>query len=450
VTRALLTLLLLALAGGGCSTQLAAQGPTLPVQARSEPGHFLVVTVRNDSQTALARAGSTPRAYAGTNNYGVRGVAAEVVRALEHDYGLRQVSAWPIATLKVHCVMFRLPGTGSAGALIARLTRDPRVDSVEPLNEFSTEGAPEPNGAQEWMPYNDPYGPLQSSLRELGVIPAQRHTRGAGVRIAIIDTGVDFKHPDLAGRIIAHRNFVDRDEATFRADLHGTAVAGVIAADADNGIGIVGIAPQSQIIALKSCWQVARGDARAVCNSFTLAEGLQAAILAHADIVNLSLAGPPDPLLARLIAAGARQGIVFVGAAAPASSSGPVFPADLDPVLPVQTAEARSPRSTYLSAPGRDILSLAPGGHYDFSSGSSLAAAEVTGIVALILSDRPHLAAGEIRARLERSVAFTNQPSGEIRSVNACAALAFEVPAEHCTPIGAVGRVQATSSPASR
>jgi subtilisin family serine protease len=195
----------------------------------------------------------------------------------------------------------------------------------------------------------------------------------------------------------------------------------VIAAVADNGIGIVGIAPEARIMALKACWQAATG-ASAVCNSFTLAQALEGAIVAHADIVNMSLAGPADPLLARLVERGAMQGMIFVGATRNAAE-GPSFPADLDEVLAVDAAEESSGNPRHILAPGHDVLTLVPGGHYDFASGSSLAAAEVSGIVALMLAERPHLSAGEVRNLLLRSSRRVQSPAGEIRMVDACAAL---------------------------
>jgi subtilisin family serine protease len=308
--------------------------------------------------------------------------------------------------------------------MIAQLAADRRVESVQPLNEFTTESVPESLGAAAdvspvQVPYNDPYAKLQVSLRELAVIAAQRRSRGTGIRIAVIDTGMDFDHPDLKGRIIERHNFVDTDEAKFQRDMHGTEVSGVIAAVADNGIGIVGIAPDSRVIALKACWQAAATGA-AVCNSFTLAQALEAAITAHTNIVNMSLAGPADPLLARLVEHGAMQGMIFVAAAGRGGSS---FPADLDAVLAVDAAEDSMGNPRHLLAPGRDVLTLVPGGHYDFASGSSLAAAEVSGIVALLLAERPHLTANEVRALLLRSSRRVDSPAGEIFAVDACAAL---------------------------
>src|SRR6202030_892738 len=119
-------------------------------------------------------------------------------------------------------------------------------------------------------------------------------SRGEGVKVAIIDTGVDIEHPDLRGSIAAAVNFVDADDAQFRRDRHGTEMAGVIAAVANNGQGIVGIAPGARLFVFKACWQEQAGADAAHCNSFTLARALSAAFDAHAQIINMSLAGPDD------------------------------------------------------------------------------------------------------------------------------------------------------------
>ena len=417
---------LLALLTTACTTTATPQAKPVPAQARADAAHFIVVTLRNEPSAQSEHPGSTARGYDAAGHYGVTAAARMQARALEREFGLHEVSSWPIAALHVHCIMFQLPGTGTRAAIMSLLAADRRVESVQPLNEFTTESDPElPRAASDvdpvLMPYNDPYAKLQASLRELAVVAAQRRSRGAGVQIAVIDTGVDFDHPDLKGRVVERHNFVDTDGVKFQRDMHGTEVSGVIAAVADNGIGIVGIAPDARVIALKACWQAGVGSA-AVCNSFTLAQALQAAIVAHADVVNMSLAGPADPLLARLVKHGALQGMIFVGAAGRAAG-GNSFPADLDEVLAVDASEDSSGNPRHLQAPGRDVLTLVPGGHYDFASGSSLAAAEVSGIVALMLAERPHLTATELRSLLLRSSRRVGSPAGQILAVDACAAL---------------------------
>lgn len=431
-----LTVALLALMAGCALQHNALRPPELPRQARRDPGRYIVVTVRNVPQPALVTPGSTPRGYEASDLYGVSATARTVTRALERDYRLRQVSAWPIASLRVNCIVMRLPDMTPRATLIARLARDSRVESVEPLNQFTTQTLSSAGAVFTMPPVHSgrrSYLPLQRNLRELGVLQAHRFSEGAAVRIAIIDTGIDYRHPDLQGRIIERRDFVDGDGGDFAADRHGTEVAGVIAATTGGGLGLLGVAPKSRLIALKACWPLHPNAAPAVCDSFTLAQALQAAITARANVVNLSLAGPPDPLLARLIRYGIRQGMIFVGAVPPARNGlAGTFPIDVPGVLAVQSAENAVAGSRYLLAPGRGILTLVPGGLYDFASGSSLATAEVTGIVALLLADGRRLPEARVERILARSSRRLITPAGAIISVDACRAVADALSRANC------------------
>ncbi|MGH8170845.1 MAG: S8 family peptidase, partial [Steroidobacteraceae bacterium] len=290
----------------GCALQQdALRPPKLPAQARTDPGRFVVITVRNEPEPAFAPPASTPRGYAAAGVYAVSASARALTRSLEHDYRLKEVSAWPIESLRVNCIVVRVPELTRRSTLIARLEHDSRIESVEPLNQFTTQSS------------RRSYLPLQRNLNELDVPQAHRLSQGAAVTIAVVDTGVDYNHPDLRGRIIERRDFTASDGVDFASDRHGTQIAGVIAATPDGGLGLLGVAPASRLIALKACWPLQQNPAEAACNSFTLAQALQAAITDRADIVNLSLAGPPDPLLARLIRYGMRQGIIYVGAVPP-------------------------------------------------------------------------------------------------------------------------------------
>jgi subtilisin family serine protease len=270
--------------------------------------------------------------------------------------------------------------------------------------------------------YNDPYVGLQSGFRQLDVADAHGLSRGEGVRVAVIDTGVDIGHPDLANKVIATRDLVGGTAEQFRRDRHGTEVTGVIAALANNHLGIVGVAPGVKLIALKACWQLAEDSDTARCNSFTLAKAISAAIDLKSQVVNLSLGGPSDPLLAQLVETGMQRGIVFVGAA---SGPGPGFPQDVPGVLAVSASESGVSAQHRLHAPGREILTLLPKGHYDFASGSSLAVAHVTGTVALMLAHHPGLDTTRLYDLLDRtSEPLVATDTSSSRSINACAALA--------------------------
>ena len=388
-----LSLLLAALLGA------CALGPARDA-APPPPGRLILVTVANPPELPPARPGATPRAYDLVTPYRAGARARATAAALAQQYRLRQVDAWPIAPLSVHCVVFEVPGGATREQTLAALAGDARVRLAQPMQTFRTLAAG----------YNDPYLDLQRGFREIDAAGAQQWSRGEGIRIAIIDTGIDASHPDLAGRVVAMRNFVDADARRFARDRHGTAVAGVISSIANNNVGIVGVAPGAQLLALKACWH---GDAGAAhCNSFTLAQALSAAIEADADVVNLSLAGPVDPLLTQLVERALDGGAVVV-AAAPPGGALDGFPAGVAGVIAVDVAGATAATGV-LRAPGSHVITLVPGGSYDFVSGSSLAAAHVSGAVALLLAEHPELSPKDVGGLLRAGAS----------DVNACAALA--------------------------
>ncbi len=393
----------------------------LPAAALAEPDQYLLVTVANEMAPLPTRAGSTLRGYDTAVQYGVSGRARSLANALAADYRLHEVTGWPIGTLRVHCVLYRVTPGESRAAVLAELAADPRVQLAQPLQVFATSTGD----------YNDPYVGLQQGFREMSIAAAHEWSQGAGTSVAVVDTGVDTAHPDLVGRVRLTRNFVDADASQFRRDRHGTAVAGIIAAVGNNGQGIVGIAPRVELVALKACWQL-DGGRRAACNSFTLAQALAVAIDAKVDVINLSLVGPADPLLGQLVARATTLGIIVVGAVDP-SGRMDGFPAGAAGVIPVDMAERPSPASAALSAPGREVLTLTPQGHYDFETGSSLAVAGVSGIVALMRALDAQLSSAAARAVLARATEEVHQPAGpSVRAINACLAVTAVGTAGHC------------------
>jgi len=339
----------------------------------------------------------------------------------------------------MYCAVLEIPPGADRTALLAALVQDQRVILAQPLQMFAT----------RTLAYNDPYVELQRGFRDMDVAGAHSSSRGEGVTVAIIDTGADIAHKDLHASVARATNFVDDDDRQFRADRHGTEVAGVIAAVANNREGIVGVAPAARLLIFKACWQL-RPDADAArCNSFTLARAIVAAFDAHAQVINLSLAGPADPLLRALIQEGEQRGIIFVGAAPPLSAD-PLDSLLHQPgVIEVASAEDAGVRDSVLLAPGREILTLLPGGHYDFASGESIATAQVTGVVALLLARSPKLSAQNARQILAQSGMRRDSVGIARASINACFALAAVVghgacaapredashpPAEHSPP----------------
>jgi hypothetical protein len=422
--------LFLALVASACSnTPVRIESRALADQISRSPEHFIIAAVDNDLNAFVARAGSTPRGYDNIASYGPSPAARQTMRALENDYGLREVSAWPIDPLHMHCAVLEVPEGTDRRTVLQAMVHDRRIRLAEPLQSFAT----------RTEVYNDPYVGLQRGFQQMDVADAHPWSRGEGIRVAIIDTGTDTEHPDLRGNIAAAANFVDSDDRQFRLDRHGTEIAGVIGAVANNREGIVGIAPGARLLLFKACWQ-ARSDADAArCNSFTLARALVAAFDAHAQIVNLSLAGPADPLLTDLIREGLRRGVLFVGAAPADMSEGGEGLLHQPGVIEAASTGKQSPVGSALYAPGREILTLLPGGHYDFASGDSIATAEISGVVALLLAKKTNLSAADALRLLRDTSAHPAGADGETL-VDACAAVVSLVGHGYCNPTTDNGR----------
>jgi subtilisin family serine protease len=393
-------------------------------------GRYIIAAVDNDSTAFLARAGSTPHGYDNIALYGPTSRARALMRSLEKDYRLREISNWPIEPLHMHCAVLQIPDGADRTALLATISADPRIKLAQPLQTFSTRSSD----------YNDPYLELQHGLQQMNVLEVHPWSTGDGVKVAVVDTGADIEHPDLRGAIAAADNFVDADADRFRRDRHGTEMAGAIAAVANNHEGIVGVAPGVRLFVFKACWQL-RDDADAAsCNSFTLARALVAALDAHVQIINLSLTGPDDPLLRDLIREGLRRGVIFVGAVSSVADGRGLL--HQPGVIEVASVETPSRLDTALHAPGRDILTLMPGGHYDFATGDSIATAQVSGVVALLLAAHHGLTADAAFKLLQNTSAHPGSDSGNsaaaaIGAVDACAAMTALLGRGTCTEAAA-------------
>ena len=345
---------------------------------------------------------------------------AALATELSTDYQLREAGSFPLSSIRVQCIVYTVPADRSLEDVIAQLRRDPRVESVQVNAVFAAmQGG-----------HSDPYAALEYGALAIHADRAHRTSTGKGVRIAIIDTGVDKDHPDLRGRIIKSANFVEGGEKSFAQDAHGTAIAGVIGARANDGVGIFGIAPDAELFAAKACWYPGAKNASAQCSSWTLAKALDFAIIAESQIINMSISGPADPLLERLIQAASSRGIVVVAAAAQ-DGDAPGFPAAINTVVAVIASNAKgevrlpawAATKVLLAAPGIEILTTAPRESYDFLSGSSLAAAHVSGVIALLLQQRPGTSAAELWALLTATAQPVLKSAGKSVLVDACAAL---------------------------
>jgi subtilisin family serine protease len=346
---------------------------------------------------------------AGYDSRAGRDARRQIAERIASRYGLAVIDGWPMPALGVDCFVMQAPAQAPLPQILEKLVRDPSVESAQSMHLFHV------------LAHNDPLYPLQPSAKLWHLEDLHRITTGKNVRVAEVDTGVEVDHPDLAGRVAVARNFVDGRADV--AELHGTAVAGIIAARADDGIGVAGIAPEATLLALRACWQAAGSveAGAAFCSSFTLAKALQFALDQNAQVINLSLGGPRDPLLERLLDIALSRGITVVGAADPEAGDGG-FPASYRGVLAVAGDDGHDAAGDMLLAPARDIPTTLSGQKWGFVTGSSFAAAHVTGLVALLRELAPDLRAGQLRDVLAPpATASSAEPRRVV--VDACAAV---------------------------
>jgi len=291
-----------------------------------------------------------------------------IAMALARSNGLVLATDWPMPILGVDCYVMDVPAPRQAGDVALQLARDARVSWAQPMHVFRS------------LAHDDPLFGVQPAAREWRLSELHAASTGAGVRVAIVDSNVQLDHPDLAGQVFESANFIGA--RADPAESHGTAVAGIVAARADNQVGIVGVAPQARLLALRACRQASARDT--VCTTLSLALALHAAIERGAQVINLSLGGPPDRLIEQLVRAALERGISVVAAADRTLASGG-FPAALRGVVAVVDEAAGATPAGMIAAPGSDVPATLPGSRWGIVSGASYAAAHVSGLLALML-----------------------------------------------------------------
>lgn len=376
----------------GCAAQTAFN--TIGDPAGEE--RRLLVTFADRSITRVVN-GNTQDAYPLHGNYGNSGWSERQAQTLAEQYQIHFIAQWPVTELGVSCVVFEVPKTLSLAEVIDALKKDEQIQLVQPMHEFKVLSEPQSKAPL----YSDPYLSLQTGFQSLSIAEAHKISTGRGVRIAVIDTGVDLEHPDLKGQIRHAENLAPEPKDHNLADKHGTAVAGILSARPDNGIGIAGITPDAEVLAFRACWPEQPGSLAAHCNSFTLALALNQAVRMKSHIINLSLSGPEDPLLKLLIEKALSKGINVVAAISPDTHQ-QSFPANMPGVIAVGTGKEQM--SQAITAPGRDILTTLPQQTYDFMSGSSFATPHVAGMIALMLQIHPDWQEKDIRQQLHKDL----------------------------------------------
>jgi subtilisin family serine protease len=349
------------------------------------------------------RAGGTPPAITGAIVPEVRdrevlvtlsaGSDANTVYEIGQDLGLDGDTLYTSALLGTRVVRFRIADTRSVTDVVQQLSTDVRVQLAEPHYVYAaSQGAAKPLPVPQYAP------------QKLHLSEAHKLASGKRIKIAVIDTAIDTTHPAFGGGIT--ETFDALGESTVVPELHGTAIAGIVGARAE----LTGVAPGASVLGVRAFSSEAKGPAQ----SYTLAilKGLDWAVLNGARVVNMSFAGPNDPLLGQAIAAAIKRGVVVVAAAGNGGPDAkPAYPGAFPNVIAVTATDnadatfKSANRGTYIAvaAPGVDIIAAAPKGAYDISSGTSMAAAHVSGIAALMLEKNPKLSPEDVRWALAQS-----------------------------------------------
>jgi len=303
-------------------------------------------------------------------------------------------------------------------------------------------------------------------LRQIGVPGAWRITRGAGVTVAVLDTGVDTSTPDLVGQVTTGPDFTaGADPAGYRPPmLHGTYIASLIAGHGSgpgDQFGVVGVAPLAKILSVRVILDdtepgnpVYNGDSRYVD---AVGKGIYYAVAHGARVINMSLGSEqPTAYMRAAVAYALAKGIVIVASAGnDGTNSGfapYVYPAAFTGVIAVAAVTGGGQRAYFseqngavvVSAPGVDVIGDGPGGEYLDAAGTSPAAALVSGVAALIRSRYPRLSPALVEqalitaaARRPRGGYSTGTGFGEVDAVTALAAaarLAAQRPAAEFAP----------------
>jgi type VII secretion-associated serine protease mycosin len=287
----------------------------------------------------------------------------------------------------------------------------------------------------------DPVRDAQWHVDFLDLPAAHRLSRGAGVTVAVIDSGVDASHPDLRDNLLPGVDLVDPDNPdAWTPEQHGTLVAGVLAGHGHGpggGDGVLGIAPDARLFPVR-----VSTDDQDEPTGGRVADGIRAAVAAGAGVISISLSSEHSDLDQRAVEAARRADVVVIAAAGNRpDAEGVTFPAALPTVVAVGGVDREGEQAGFsvagpeiaLTAPGEEITTTGPGNEYLVASGTSLAAPVVAGAAALVRSAYPDLTADQVIHRLVATATDAGPPGRDERYghgiVNPAAALAADLAA---------------------
>ena len=337
------------------------------------------------------------------------GADGATVLQLSRNLNLEGQTLYTSALLGQRVVRFRIPDQRSIETVLQQIAADTRVLIAQPHYVYVPSVDAKDQGVAK-----SPAGPPQYAPEKLHLTEAHKIAQGKRVKIAVIDSQIDISHPAFAGGIT--ETFDAMGEARSEPELHGTAIAAI----AGGRSGFQGVAPAASVLGIRAFSSGVKGSAQ----SYTLAilKALDWAVANGARVINMSFAGPEDPLLGKAIAAADALGVVIIAAAGNGGPNAkPAYPAAFPSVIAVTATDSSDEiykdanRGAYIAvaAPGVDIMAAAPKGAFDISSGTSLAAAHISGIAALLIEKNPKLTSKEVREILSKSAHKLNGKSAE-------------------------------------
>lgn len=383
--------------GGGTARHPALRPPSGPVKIAPAP------PLRPPGQTVTAADVFVSDEVVGTlGRTTPTGLDEDVAAA----FNLVLVERAVLALTGERLVRYRIPDGRDVQDVVAALAIDGRVTAPQPNYVYVRQGS-----LASGIPNDLQYAPAKIELAA-----AHEVARGAGVLVGVLDTGVDARHPELAG-VIAEEIEVTGPAprgAMTDFDPHGTAIAGIIAA---HGV-VKGIAPHARILSVRT-FRPGVGGGRAISTTALVCMGIDQAIARGATILNFSFAGARDPLMHRLAGAAVARNVLLVAAAGNnGPDAQPAYPASYPEVIAVTATDqydklyAKANHGHYIAvaAPGVDVLTLGAARSHQLQSGTSFAAAHVSGILALMLELAPGLTVDRARAALAAAAVDLGPP----------------------------------------
>jgi len=318
-------------------------------------------------------------------------VPQQAINNFAQDQRLALLRRHPLPLINTVMYQFRITDRREVPAVVGGLQGDRRIAAVQPnyLYTLQNDGA---SGAANG-------DSIQYVVSKLHLPQAHDLATGDHVMVAVIDSGIDIQHPDLHGAVAGGFDAFTGDLAPHR---HGTAMASAIVAHGR----LMGVAPAARILAVRA---FDGEEAGSRSTTTRIVDALQWTVNSAARVVNMSFAGPDDPAMHRMIAAARQKGMVLVAAA---GNDGPQAPPDYPAAYPGVIAVTATDIDDHLlsvanhgayvavAAPGVDIFVAAPNAGYGFTTGTSVATAHVSGLVALLLQRNPRLTPDAVQAIL--------------------------------------------------